>query len=146
MPAGDAQRTWFAEMVDSLRCRWHRSMSITELIELCAQLDAMLQSIRAERGILPALVYCRQCKTRHRAAPPRVSVRALILALARFEIASLDESRALEKSWKRYRLSEELDLYGQPVETVTPPATQSGACGHSDERPESSTAGPPGMA
>jgi hypothetical protein len=121
-------------------------MSITELIELRGQLDAMLQSIRAERGILPALVYCRQCNTRHRAAPPRVSVRALILALARFGLASLDESRALEKSWKRYRLSQQLDLYGQPVETVTPPVTQLGACAQSDEQPQDSTAEPPGMA
>jgi hypothetical protein len=128
MPAGDAQRTWFPEMVQSLRARWHRSMSIIELIELCGQLDVMLQSIRSERGILPPLGYCRHCQGRHRAAPPRVSVRALILALARFEIAALDESRALEKSWKRYRLSQQLDLYGQPVEPVTPPVALPGAC------------------
>jgi len=35
------------------------------------------------------------------AAEPRVSVRALILALARFEIASKDQTRALEKAWAR---------------------------------------------
>jgi len=33
------------------------------------------------------------------AADPRVSVRALILALARFEIASKDQTRALQKAW-----------------------------------------------
>ena len=145
MPAGDAQRTWFAEMVDSLRARWHRSMSITELIEFRGQLDAMLQSIRSERGILPALQYCQHCKTRHRAAPPRVSVRALILALARFQIASLDESRALEKSWKRYRLSQQLDLFGQPVETLTPVVTPPRGCAQSDEQPEDSAIDPPDM-
>ena len=142
MPAGDAQRTWFPEMVQSLRSRWHRSMSMAELIQLRGQLDAMLQSIRSERGLLPALVYCRHCKSRHRAAPPRVSLRALILALARFGITSLDESRALEKCWKRCRQSQQLDLYGQPVERVTAPV----ACDQSGEQPEDSAGEPPGIA
>ena len=105
MPAGDAQRTWFPEMVETLRARWHQSMSIPEWIELRGLLDSMLQSIHSERNILPPLMYCRHCKTQHRAAAPRVSVRALNLALPRFGITSPDETRDLEKSWKRYRES-----------------------------------------
>ena len=116
MPAGDAQRTWFPEMIEGLCVRWHHSMSIPDLIELRQQLDSMLQSIRSERHIVPPLMYCRHCKTQHRAAAPRVSVRALILALPRFGISSIDESRVLEKAWKRYRQSNRLDVYGQPVD------------------------------
>jgi hypothetical protein len=41
MPAGDAQRTWFPEMVETLRMRWRASMSIPELIKLRGQLDSM---------------------------------------------------------------------------------------------------------
>ena len=37
-----------------------------------------------------------------RAAPTHVSVRALILALGRFEIASRDKARVLEKEWDIY--------------------------------------------
>jgi hypothetical protein len=47
------------------------------------------------------------------AAEPRVSVRALILALARFEIASKDQARALEKEWAAYRNQHRLDIEGK---------------------------------
>jgi hypothetical protein len=45
--------------------------------------------------------------------PNRGSVRALILALARFEIASRDQTRALEKEWAAYRKQHRLDVEGQ---------------------------------
>lgn len=47
------------------------------------------------------------------AAEPHVSVRALILTLARFEIAAKDETRALEKSWARYRKQHRLNIEGK---------------------------------
>ena len=34
MPSGDAQRTWFPEMVVRLRAEWHEGMSILALIGL----------------------------------------------------------------------------------------------------------------
>ena len=34
MPSGDAQRTWFPEMVGRLRQRWQEGMSMSELISL----------------------------------------------------------------------------------------------------------------
>jgi hypothetical protein len=139
MPAGDAQRTWFPEMVERVRAQWHQSMSIAELIELRGQVDSMLQSIRSERHILPPLMYCRHCQTQHRAAAPRVSVRALILALSRFGISSPDETRDLEKSWKRYRQSEQLDLYGLPVGGLT--AHRAGD--HSSEQARECSTEPP---
>jgi hypothetical protein len=42
-------------------------------------------------------------------------VRALILALARFEIASKDQTRALEKAWARYRKQHWLDIEGRTL-------------------------------
>lgn len=112
MPSGDAHRTWFPEMVGVLRCDWDRSMSMAKLIELRERLDAMLQSIRSERGILPVVMTCPKCGAKGQAAPPRVSVRAVILSLGRFGIASVEEVQALEKLWMRYRRDEQLDLYG----------------------------------
>lgn len=144
MPAGDAQRTWFPEMVETIRVRWHPSISMPELIELCEQLDSMLQSIRSERHILPPLMYCKHCKTQHRAAAPRVSVRALILALPRFGITSPEETRDLEKSWKRCRQSQQLDLYGRPLAGPTPSETAHRAPGHSSQQASECSTEPPG--
>jgi hypothetical protein len=88
MPAGDAQRTWFPELIDMLRADWTDSFSWAEVILLRDRLDETLQRIRRSRDILPPMMYCRACQERHRAAPPRVSVRALLLALPRYDIAS----------------------------------------------------------
>ena len=105
-------------MVQVLRLEWSGALSHTQWIALRDRLDAMLQALRAERGIVPPFLYCPKCKTRHRAASPRVSVRALILALRRFGIGSADAVRELEKSWKRYRGQQRLDL--QPPQAARP--------------------------
>ncbi len=47
------------------------------------------------------------------AAEPHVSVRALILALARFEIVSKDETRAIENAWAAYRKQHGLGIEGK---------------------------------
>jgi hypothetical protein len=86
MPAGDAQRTWFPEMVETLRTRWRAGQPLDEVIALRDQLDAMLHQIRAERHIHPPVVRCPKCGHVGQAAEPEVSVRAMILSLGRFGI------------------------------------------------------------
>src|ERR1035438_9822992 len=49
MPAGDPQRTWFPEMVETLRARWRVSLAFEEMIALRDHLDAMLHQIRSDR-------------------------------------------------------------------------------------------------
>ncbi len=44
---------------------------------------------------------------------PHVSVRAMILALARFKIAPKDETRAMEKAWAGYRKQYRLSIEGK---------------------------------
>jgi len=56
MPAGDAQRTWFPEMITALRREWRETMSCAELVELRDRLNAMLQAIRSERDIHPPMM------------------------------------------------------------------------------------------
>jgi len=97
MPSGDAQRTRFPEMVVRLRSKWHEGVSMPTLISLRDELVGMLQRIRAGRNIQTPIITCRRCGMTGHAAEPLVSVRALILALARFEIASKDQTRAMEK-------------------------------------------------
>jgi len=58
MPSGDAQKTWFTELVVLLRRDWNPLMSMQQLIELRNKLDGMLQTIRTERSILPPLMTC----------------------------------------------------------------------------------------
>ena len=53
MAAGDASRTWFSEMVETLRREWKPDTLWEEIIALRDRLDAMLQQIRLSRGIRP---------------------------------------------------------------------------------------------
>jgi hypothetical protein len=48
-------------------------------------------------------------------AEPRVSVRAMILALGRFGIATRAKTTTLEREWAKYREKHGLDLYGKSL-------------------------------
>jgi len=124
MPSGDAQRTWFPEMVVRLRSEWNAEISMPALISLRDGLDSMLQRIRTSRNIQTPIITCRKCGRTGSAAEPHVSVRALILALARFGIASKDQARALEKAWAEYRKQHRPDIEGKV------PSRAPGSCAH----------------
>ncbi|MBI2361299.1 MAG: hypothetical protein HYV04_20730, partial [Deltaproteobacteria bacterium] len=64
MAAGDASRTWFSEMVETLRREWKPDMPWEEIIALRDRLDAMLQQIRLSRGIRPPTMWCPVCNER----------------------------------------------------------------------------------
>ena len=98
MPSGDAQRTWFPEMIEMLRTEYDATLSIPEFVAFTDRLDGILQRIRAGRHIVPPMFWCPCCGKRVRSAKPRVSVRAAILALGRFGIADRPMVKALEKS------------------------------------------------
>jgi len=102
-------------MIVRLRSEWHDGMSIPALIGLRDELDETLHRIRAGRNIQTPIITCRRCGMTGHAAEPRVSVRALILALARFEIASKDQTRALERAWAQYRKQRRLDIEGRAL-------------------------------
>ena len=82
MPAGDSQRVWFREMLARLEREWGGAMSFPALIELRDSLDTMLHQIRSPKHISSPVFTCPKCGLRGPMAEPRVSVRALILALA----------------------------------------------------------------
>jgi len=112
MAAGDAQRVWFPEMIERLRSRWHQGMSCDALIELRDDLDAMLERIRSDRHIRPAVFRCPECGHVGVGAEPHVGVRAMILSRTRFGIAPAEQTRPLEKAWAAYRKQKGVDLYG----------------------------------
>lgn len=88
-------------------------MSMPALISLRDELDGMLHRIRAGRNIGTPIITCSKCGLKGPAAEPHVSVRALILALTRFEITSKDQTRALEREWAAYRKQHQLDVEGK---------------------------------
>jgi hypothetical protein len=106
--AGDAHRVWFPEMVEHLRLSWQDDLSIEALLGLRDGLGR----IRSTRHISNPVFKCPACGHIGRGADPRVSVRAMILALARFGLAAREPARAFEKAWSAYTKTAGLDLYG----------------------------------
>jgi hypothetical protein len=113
MASGDPQKTWFPEMIHALRLEWHESMSFPDLIALRDSLDSMLHEIRSTRNIRSPIMKCPKCGKVGPGAEPRVSVRATILSLRRFEIATPEHTKILEKKWAAYRKENGLNLYGK---------------------------------
>jgi len=50
MAAGDANRVWFPEMIETLRSQWNGEMPFPVLIELCNILDAIVLKDAPYRG------------------------------------------------------------------------------------------------
>ena len=113
MAAGDPQRVWFPDMIEKLRAEWRPGMSFESLIELRDVLDAMLGRIRSTGGIRTPIISCQCCGYTGPGAEPKVSVRAMILSLARFGIADPAEMKILERGWANYRKQNQVDLYGK---------------------------------
>jgi hypothetical protein len=127
MPAGDASRTWFPEMLEALRAKRRADLTFRERIALRDELDAMLHRIRVERHIRPQVVTCRRCGHMGPAAGPDVSVRAMILLLGRFGIAPAELVKALEKCGGAYRMENGIGPHGKIADSA---AAEGSGCGH----------------
>jgi hypothetical protein len=108
-------------------------MSMQMLIELRDKLDDMLHNIRKCKNIQNPIFTCLDCGCTAQAPEPRVSVRAMILALGRFEIAPKEQVKALEKEWAKHRQNHQLDIEGkEPGRSQESSATalEAGVRGH----------------
>jgi hypothetical protein len=101
------------------------------LVALRDELDNMLGRIRWTRHISNPVFKCPACGHIGRGADPHVSVRATILALARFGVAAREPARALEKAWSAYKKTAGLDRYGH---AVTSEPVRLPGCAHAHER------------
>jgi hypothetical protein len=104
--------------IKRLRAEWRPEMSMPTLIALRDKLDEMLHQIRTVGHIQTPIITCPKCGKTGPSAEPRVSVRAMILALARFEIAPRDQAKALENAWAKYREEHQLDIEGKALSTA----------------------------
>ena len=89
MAAGDALRVWFRDMLERLALPMAPCMSFDALVKL-RELEAMLERIKAERHIHPAVFQCPKCGHVGEGRSPHVSVRAMILSLGRFGFGRAD--------------------------------------------------------
>ena len=116
MASGDRQRTWFPEMIEALRADWRPEMSWAEIVALRDHLNDMLKEIRNSRKLQPVTTstLCPCCNEPLAQGTGGVSVRATILVLNRFGIASPNEVNILEKAWAKHRRESGVDLNGKP--------------------------------
>ena len=110
MASGDAQRAWFAEMLDDLKSHWSSNMTWEELAVFCRYMTEKRQSIREARGIKPARMSCKKCGGHVVLAP--ISIRSALFALRK--IGAVDEAgfKELDRAWTRHRKLNGLDAYG----------------------------------
>ena len=108
-------------MVERLRSRWRRDMPFDAIVELRDDFDAMLQRIRSERHIRSPIFRCPKCGHVGEGAAPHVSVRVMILPLARSGIIADEQTRLVERDWKTQQEKLGLDLFGRPTVTKSTP-------------------------
>lgn len=119
MVSRNPHQSWFPEMIEMLRAQWQPELTWEGLVHLRDRLDAELKRIRLERGIpiravgdIDRTLPCPICGRVGQPIGPRISVRAMILALKRFELADPVTVRNLERGWAEQRTLRGLDLYG----------------------------------
>ena len=128
MPAGDAQRVWFPEMIEELKRFWGRTMSWEEIAALCARMTEMRKQIRQERAIQPPKMRCKECGgvLLPRADVSGISIRSALFVLKKSGIITDTELEELDKSWTKHRKENGLDAFGRRTENPTTSAEATG--------------------
>lgn len=116
MAQGDAQRAWFPEMLSILRKRWHPGISWDEVSKICDDMQHLRDEIRERKNIRPVRMSCKECGQYSEVVPPKISIPSLLYALKKVDLVTKDEFKASDKSWKKHRKENHLDLYGQRVQ------------------------------
>jgi len=116
MPAGDAQRVWFPEMLDDLRSFWTKETAWERLANFCERMTEKRKRIRLKRGIQPPMMWCPKCGKRTRAGVSNVSIRSALFALKKDGLISEAELKELDKSWMKHKKKNGLDASGRKTE------------------------------
>ena len=117
MPAGDAQRVWFLEMLEDLRSFWSKETAWEKLADFCERMTEKRKEIRLARGIQPPMMWCPKCGKRTRASVSNVSIRSALFALKKDGLITDAEFKDLDKSWVKHKKANGLDAYGQKSKT-----------------------------
>jgi len=116
VPPGDAQRAWFPEMITIAKQRWSKEMAWEETIQLCSEMQVLRDTIRQERQIKPVKRFCKKCGKYTLSTLLTISPRSLLFMLKKENVITEDEFKVLDKDWKKYRKTQNLDAYGIDLE------------------------------
>ncbi len=116
MSSGQAHTTWFPELKVLLHDNWSPTLTIPEQFKLVDLLNKELDRIRIERSIQPPMMWCFNCKERHRSRFIEISITALYFALKRFDISTETEIIELRKKWKLYSKEKNVDIWGKTAD------------------------------
>jgi hypothetical protein len=112
MPAGDAQRAWFPEMLEDLKSHWSSAMTWEELAVFCHDMTEKRQSIKEARKIGPPSMSCKKCGGRM--VLPPISIRSALFALRKINAIDESEFQKLDRAWGKHRKANGLDAWGNP--------------------------------
>ena len=112
MPAGDAQRVWFPEMIEDLKIHWSSSMNWEELAVFCRRMTDKRKWIRQSREIKPPMIRCSRCGEVSRSDIQGISIRSALFTLKKIGIVSETEFKKLERDWNKFKKKNSLDAYG----------------------------------
>lgn len=113
MPAGDAQRAWFPEMLEELVSIWSETMTWQELADFCHRMTEMRKEIRRKRGIRPPRTRCSRCGRVSRSDIGGLSIRSALFALKNNGVIAEAAFKDLDRSWKKHKAKLGLDPYGR---------------------------------
>jgi len=109
MPAGDAQRAWFPEMLEELKSYWETDWSWKGFAVFCEAMTEKRKSIKKVKGIGPPGT-CKKCGSKLELLP--VSIRSALFALRKMAVIDEEELKEYGKEWAEYRKAHSLDSYG----------------------------------
>ena len=115
MPAGDAQRAWFPEMLEDLKSHWSSNMTWEELTVFCRDMTEKRQKIKEARNIRPPRMTCKKCGGRM--VLPPVSIRSALFALRKINAIDKSEFNRLDREWAKHRKTNGLDACGNSPES-----------------------------
>jgi hypothetical protein len=110
MPAGDAQRAWFPEMLADLKSHWSSDMTWEGLAVFCHDMTEKRQRIKEANGINPPRMACKQCGGRMVLRP--ISIRSALFALRKINAVDEAEFQKLDREWGKHRKAHGLDAFG----------------------------------
>ena len=119
MPRSLSQTIWFKELIIILNEKWSNTHSISDHFLLVSELNSKLNKIRIDGNVKPPMMWCPICQKRTQSKFLPISITGMYWALKRFEICSEDEVKILLKEWKKYSVSEKINIYGNPIEHET---------------------------
>ena len=112
MPAGDAQRVWFAEMHDRLREIDFDWDDWTAASRFCREMTEFRSSLRRAKAITEPKTVCPKCGGRL-SGFNGISIRSFLFAAHKLGLLTTMELNNLDKKWSKHRKVNNLDKFAQ---------------------------------